>query len=403
MSILDPTSLIFTPGATEVGTIRFRDGTPLSQVKLVANVTRGELIYQFNSARIGAHALNEATNTITLKAETSTHDANDVLQAYVEDVLDPDGSTSIVGGIDPSGYTRRISVDATGKIVPSDGFTVTGARGSLGNVLLLDTTGYASVSVHVVGTSTSTVTFEASNDGTSWFAINGWLLSTASNTPTSSTASTGTYNAALAFPASMRYFRARISAYTSGTVVCIASLRTVQAFLPWSFPQVSIGAIAGAALVAEDAALGTTAFPIGGLIRTALPASTVIAGDAIRATFSRSAQYVTKENAPGDLDFYINTTTTGTAQVLLRAAQATDVRTNITSIIYQNTSATAATLTIQDGLATTLIQISVPASMTEPRQLVFPTPLRGSAATNLNYTQSAAASILLNVTGFNSY
>jgi hypothetical protein len=42
--------------------------------------------------------------------------------------------------------------------------------------------------------------------------------------------------------------------------------------------------------------------------------------------------------------------------------------------------------------------------MTLPVQLNFPTPLRGSANAALNYTAgTTGASILLTVTGFNSY
>ena len=75
----------------------------------------------------------------------------------------------------------------------------------------------------------------------------------------------------------------------------------------------------------------------------------------------------------------------------------------VTQITYQNTNATATTLTIQDASAT-LIAISVPASMTLAEQLTFPTPLRGTANAALNYTAgTTGASILLNVTGFNSY
>ena len=52
----------------------------------------------------------------------------------------------------------------------------------------------------------------------------------------------------------------------------------------------------------------------------------------------------------------------------------------------------------------TLVAFSVPASMTLPVQLNFPTPLRGSANAALNYTAGTTSSnILLTVTGFNSY
>ena len=155
--------------------------------------------------------------------------------------------------------------------------------------------------------------------------------------------------------------------------------------------------------IAEDTAATSNPLICGGVARTGLPASTIIAGDAIRNTLSVSGQLITKQNAPADLDFFANVTVTTNTQTAIRAAQGAGVRQNVTVVTYQNTNATATTLTIQDG-STTLVTFSVPASMTEPRQLVFPTPLRGTANTALNYTAgTTGANVLLNVTGFNSY
>lgn len=154
---------------------------------------------------------------------------------------------------------------------------------------------------------------------------------------------------------------------------------------------------------AEDAVVTGNPVRIGARAYDTLPAFTIVNGDVIDIRASRSGQIVFKQFAPGELDFTVNATVTTAVQTALRAAQAANIRSNITAITYQNTSATPATLTIQDGASTVLISWSVPATMAEPRQLLFPTPLRGSAATAVNYTASAAANIILNVTGYNSY
>lgn len=155
--------------------------------------------------------------------------------------------------------------------------------------------------------------------------------------------------------------------------------------------------------VAEDSAATGHPVMVGGQVRTALPANTNVAGDAIRATFSTSGQFITKANSVRDLDFQVFTTVTTATQTAIRAAQAAGIRQNVTSVTYQNTNATATTLTIQDG-ATTIFQISAPASMANPVQLTFPQPLFGTAATALNYTAgTTGANVLLLVTGFNSY
>jgi hypothetical protein len=162
------------------------------------------------------------------------------------------------------------------------------------------------------------------------------------------------------------------------------------------------GTLAVGGNVAEDAAATSNPLIVGGVARTALPASTVVAGDAVRATFSTSGQLVQKPYAVPDLDFTVNATVTTNTQTAIRAAQGATVRQNITQITFQNTNATATTLTIQEA-SNTLIQVSCPANMANPVQLQFPTPLRSGLNAALNYQAgTTGASVLLNVTGFNS-
>lgn len=398
--IIDSAGLKFTPGAAGVGTVQFigDDAPDLEYLQLITNLTRGTVIYQFNSTTKGLSGYNYNTRTLTLDLDTSTHSATDLLQAIVKSPDDTNGFQR-VGGIDPNGYPMGLRVTEDGHAIVADGRLSRNSRSSLGTILQIDTQGFQSIVVQVIGTFSGTISFESSNDLANWSSINGWWLSLATNTPTNTTTATGTF----AFVAGARYFRARFSAYTSGTAIVVAALRSMNAFLPYSTQSVNLAQVNALALTAEDSAAISTPVIVGGIVRTALPPSTLAASDAIRATFSQSGQTIVKENAPGDLDFVVNTTVTTNVQTAIRAAQGASVRQNVTQMTYQNTNATATTLTIQDG-STTLLAISVPASMTEPRQLVFPTPLRGTANTALNYTAgTTGANILLNVTGFNSY
>lgn len=397
--ILDRTEIEFTPNGPGLGTIQFLgDAPPLEAVQLVTNLTRGIVIYQFNSTTKGLTSYDEATKTLTLDFDTSAHNSADVLQVIVEESEDRNGFER-VGGLDPNGHRMGLRVTENGHAIIADGSTFRGARPSLGVLFTIDTLGYQSVVVQASGTFSATVAFEGSNDGTTWSVVNGWWLSIATNTPLNQTTGAGTF----AFVAGPRYFRARVSAYTSGLPVVVAVLRSMNAFLPYSQQSVNIAQVNALTLTAEDSAAISTPVLVGGIVRTALPAATVVAADAIRATFSRSGQLVTKQFAPGDLDFVVNTTVTTNAQTAIRAAQGANIIQSVTQITYQNTNATATTLTIQDG-STTMIAISVPASMTVAEQLVFPTPLRGTANTALNYTAgTTGANVLLNVTGFNSY
>lgn len=75
---------------------------------------------------------------------------------------------------------------------------------------------------------------------------------------------------------------------------------------------------------------------------------------------------------------------TNTTAVALAAAGAAGVRNYVTGLQYQNTSATASIVTIQDG--TTVIWTGyAPASMTFPAAINFETPLKGTAATVMNF------------------
>ena len=324
---------------------------------------------------------------------------------------------------DRNGYSMGLRTNPFGGLIVADNEPVTGNLNRIGAVVQLETTGYNSVSVQVVPgpiAFSGTITFQVSNDGSTWNSVLAWPVA-GGTAPVSSTNASGQW----LVPAIGRFFRAQVTAYTSGMAVVVAVLKNQNAWQPQSTPSVTIasnsavnvsqiggttpvtagvaGMFAVGGNIAEDTAATSNPLICGGVARTTLPASTVIAGDAIRQTFSVSGQLVTKLNAPADLDFYVNATVTTNTQTALRAAQASPIRQNVTSLTFQNTNATATTLTIQDG-STTLITFSVPASMTLPAQLDFPTPLRGTAATALNYTAgTTGANVLLNVTGFNSY
>lgn len=312
-------------------------------------------------------------------------------------------------GLTPEGYPMGLRVNTAGGLILADNQPVTGSISRLGAAVQLETTGYNSIGVQVVPGPVAfvgTITFQVSNDGSTWNPVLAWPVA-GGTAPVTSTTASGQW----IVPAVGRFFRAQVTTYTSGIAVVAAVLRSQNAWQPQSTPSVTIAAnssvnvaqIGAATLVAEDSAATTIPVLVGGIVRTALPAATIVASDAIRATFSQSGQLITKENAPGDLDFFVNATVTTNTQTLLRAAQGTGIRQNVTSVTYQNTNATATTLTIQDASAT-LVTFSVPASMNEPRQLVFPTPLRGSANAALNYLAgTSGANVLINVTGFNSY
>lgn len=131
-----------------------------------------------------------------------------------------------------------------------DGLPVTvNSVASVSTLLSTDTLGWAGVTLQVTGTWVGTVTFEASNDNTNWASaavVNG---TTASLVTTSTTP--GTFY----FAAQARYFRARVSAYTSGTVTGTALLRSTP-LAPSVTSSVSITGTAGVQIVAGTNNIG---------------------------------------------------------------------------------------------------------------------------------------------------
>jgi hypothetical protein len=393
--VLDRASYVFDPSSQ---TIEFLgEGFDITRLKLITNKTNNEIIYNFADPAAGNGGVSG--NLLTLVYDTSSMNASDPLQVVI-DVPEDDYAPQPIWGRGQNGTPTTLSLTEAGQVVPADGKThiATRAGAQTGTVILLDTIGFNSVVVQLQGTFTGTISFQVSNDTTTWAAVAGWATTGAAAPVTTATA-VGQW----VFPCAGRYFRVQVTTGGSGAPVAVVTLKSFAAWSPQSTPTMNIGAIGASTLAAEDSAATTVPMLVGGIVRTALPAATVVAGDAVRATFSRSGQLVFKQFAPGDLDFIVNTTVTTATQTAIRAAQGANICQSVTQITFQNTNATATTLTIQDASAT-LIAISVPASMTLAQQLTFPTPLRGSANAALNYTAgTTGASVLLNVTGFNSY
>ncbi len=389
-----------TAYSNDVQTVDMLYGSDIATIAFTAKYFRAITTPNFNGSVSGSYSLRWAASP----------------QPFVQNTLmQVDPSVYMpVAGLTPLGHLRRIAVADNGGVTPADGVVVQGSRNGAqaGTIVQLETTGYGTVVLQLTGTFTGTVTFQVSNDGSTYVSAVAWPVAGAAVPVTTATAA-GQWLIA----ASGRFFRAQLTTAGSGFPLAIAVLKNFSAAFPTNIPSQNMAQVAGTAAVtagvsgmlavggniAEDTAATSNPLICGGIARTALPASTIISGDAIRQTFSVSGQLITKGNAPGDLDFYVNATVTTNTQTAIRAAQASPIRQNVTGLTFQNTNATATTLTIQDG-STTLITFSVPASMTLPVQLDFPTPLRGTAATALNYIAgTTGASVLLNVTGFNSY
>lgn len=89
------TSYAFVPDIANSGTVTISGvALRLEQIKLIANTTRGTIIFNFADAAAGAFAYSQidaTTSELTLVADTGTHDPSDRLMI----VVDVDSATMI--------------------------------------------------------------------------------------------------------------------------------------------------------------------------------------------------------------------------------------------------------------------------------------------------------------------
>jgi hypothetical protein len=139
------------------------------------------------------------------------------------------GNPVLNGGSDGTN-TRTMLTDALGnQVVTGKGLAVSGSGAALNAtpIAATDVGDMRNVSLTILGTFVATATFEQSNDNVTWWNLTLGINSNNGVPLTASTASSNSFT--YAGPITMRYFRVRISAYTSGTVLCSAWFGAIPA------------------------------------------------------------------------------------------------------------------------------------------------------------------------------
>jgi hypothetical protein len=278
-----------------------------------------------------------------------------------------------------------------------------------------DATGYRSGTIQVVSTGTAgTFIFEGSNDNTNFQAVPVYSQLILTGTPITAAITATASQLIYTFPVTFRYLRLRIATTITGGSIQAFTRLSQAAWTPAIFQvaQATAGNLNMTATLASTTLSGgqtahsaaSTGNPlrVAGRVITTLD-TTLVQGDASDIAVTTGQQLVTKDFASSENDWqFVGTVTTNT-QTAIKAAGAASIRNFVTGLTYQNTNATATTLNIQDG-NTNILSISCAASMANPVNLVFPTPLRGTAATAVNYTAgTTGANVLLNVQGYQSF
>jgi hypothetical protein len=205
-------------------------------------------------------------------------------------VQDTRASTGVTDG--NYGMPRLSNLGAVDVRV-SQGLTATNTASSSPITLVSqDCNDYNFVSIQILGTFVATVTFQVCNDNSNWVAYPLQIASATASSPSSTATTTGIYVGNIPF----RYFRAQVTAWTSGTVTCVSTFKAMPASPPTQqnvnlTQQNSSSTANGLYLGASATSNGTTALRLVSAASTNLTAVKASAGRLIFASFTNTAAY----------------------------------------------------------------------------------------------------------------
>lgn len=281
------------------------------------------------------------------------------------------------------------------------------------DLIVIDCLRHKSISIHCTSMGTTgVVTPQWSNDPAFATTATATMLTPAGATATTFNAA-GVWNT----PVLARYLRLRLTtATTAGTTTIFASGTAIefglwQATAPVTVSSGTVTTVTTLTTLANGQTAHSSASTgspvrIGGRVITTLDTS-LAQGDASDVAITTAQQLVTKPYGSAENDWQyatpIASPITNTTAVAIKAAGAASVRNYVTGIQYQNTSAVASIVTVQDN--TTVIWTGyAPASMTVPAVVTFNTPLKGTAATAMNFVvNTTATNTFVSAQGYQSF
>ena len=293
--------------------------------------------------------------------------------------VNPDGSININLAVSPSNPLP---------VAQADGLAVSGTATSAAVLFTTSMVNYESITVQVTSAGTNcAITYETSEDGVNWQTTSGL---TTSNIGGSANTTTSTIALILQFPRKASIFRARVSAYGSGTVSVVGTLSKV--------PVAQLGlTFIGGGLSPEGGGGGTNPIAVGLEGRTSSKTS-VTNATLVRSISTLDGRQITRLNSIPENEWVYaaasggitNTTTAAT----LVAAQAAGVRNYLTSLQISSDVLGAATeIAIRDGAGGTVLwrgKIGT-AGIAGVSTIQFSDPLKSTAATLLEVVTLSAS------------
>jgi hypothetical protein len=177
------------------------------------------LINDLEANQVLGLGLVGALNETAPASDTASAGLNGRLQRIAQRI------TSLIALL-PTSLGQKTSAASLGVVIASDQSTLnttnidnlslTGLSAGALNADLVpstDVSKYSNVSIQVAGTFVGTLTFQGSNDNSTWSAVNMQAITSGTSGVTSALTTTGF----VVVPVFFKYFRARMTAYTSGT------------------------------------------------------------------------------------------------------------------------------------------------------------------------------------------
>lgn len=314
----------------------------------------------------------------------------------------------------------------SGAITANGGTSLTTALAA-NSFLSVDTSRCSNVMVQMLSVATTlsgyNIQFEGSlnstngNDGT-WVILQA-VRSNANTVETASGALTTAAGTAINYSwecsvNAYNWFRIRTISYTSGSATWGIQRGTYATEPIPGLQTTGTQAISGTVTasnctgsVAHSAANSGNPVFVGGTVVAATIDTSLVANDRAQLPITTGQQVITKPFSASETTFQyatpVATPVTTTTAVVLRTAGAASIRNHITNIQLINTAAQAGAVSVQDG-TTVIWSTWLPASMTTPVHFAFDTPLRGTAATAINFVANTGGmSIYVSAQGYQGF
>ncbi len=318
--------------------------------------------------------------------------------------------------------TSPLSLDTGGNLrviqnLPPNDITVGPTGLTTTTTLAVSTTGSGSTGVQLTGNASGlTFIFEATEDSTNWFAVNGF-------TPAGVVVAGSSANGNWVIPSSgFVQVRVRITAISGGTATFTlnSSAASVQQPVGTQGTSTNISGINGSTTLSGGTGTATGALAVGGTVATntaitAFPlnlGAQAVSSENAAVTTARQVQLVADLVGklivlpyanPENFVSGVTAAMTGVTSTSLIAAPAAGLRNYVTNLICTNSHATQGTFVIvQDGSAGTTIYEGYAAAVGGGFSITFPTPLRQPTTATALFVQdvTTGANVICSGSGY---